>query len=172
MPEAIVDATMVSSPRRNCLCDWVSRRCQQFTSFKMSKKVLESGLLYVLAFWITYTPFLVLGICSAAGVTVPDWVRIADVTLLPLQGFFNVLIYKLPQWRQQSNQRKKQREIIQAEATSDKIEARQSDLTQEPSRSMHAIAHASEDNSSGQSAFQYTISSQIASVGNMSDLEK
>jgi hypothetical protein len=155
-PEAIVDTTMVPSRRCNCLRDWVSRRCQQFVSFKMSKKVLESGLLYVLAFWITYTPFLVLGICSAAGVSVPDWVRIADVILLPLQGFFNVLIYKVPQWRQQSNQRKKQREIIQPEATSDKIGQRQSDPTQEPSRSINEIeishpkrdAQTSEDSSS------------------------
>lgn len=143
-PHATVDSTVV--PYRCCsgLRVWVSRRCRRVNSFKMSTKVLESGLLYVVAFWVTYTPFLVLGICSSAGVAVPDWVRIADVILLPLQGFFNVLIYKLPQWRQQSNQRKTQGQIQLTGATPDNVESRRSDPTNESPRSVTAIEIGSE----------------------------
>lgn len=75
-------------------------RLTRSTHSRMSKKVLESGMLYVLAFWITYTPFLVIVGLNVAEISTPDFLKVANVVLLPLQGLFNLLIYKLPVLKQ------------------------------------------------------------------------
>ena len=79
-----------SSLSKNC--------CQNRTKNHLSKQVLESGILYVFAFWITYAPFLIIAFISATDAAVPDWLRVANVLLLPLQGLCNLLIYRLPRW--------------------------------------------------------------------------
>jgi hypothetical protein len=83
-----------------CGCDLSSA-----VSHKVSAKVRDSGLLYVFAFWVTYLPTMLLEIFFLAGLHSPDWLRIANVTLLSLQGLFNVLIYKVPQWQYLRSQR-------------------------------------------------------------------
>ncbi|KAI2492283.1 hypothetical protein MHU86_22255 [Fragilaria crotonensis] len=90
------DTTTSLESSHFCCRLWRRRSRRRSTQFRMSKKVLESGTLYVVAFWITYTPFIVISILSAAGSRAPDWLRVANVFLLPLQGSFNLLIYKIP----------------------------------------------------------------------------
>jgi hypothetical protein len=68
-------------------------------NFKISKKVLESGILYIMAFWITYLFFSVIAAYAAMGRKAPDWARVVNVILLPSQGSFNHLIYKFRYWQ-------------------------------------------------------------------------
>jgi hypothetical protein len=92
-PDGEQDTTPLLESSHFCCRLWRTRS----TQFRMSKKVLESGTLYVVAFWITYTPFVAIAVLSAAKSPVPDWLRVANVLVLPLQGFFNLLIYKIPE---------------------------------------------------------------------------
>eukprot|EP00545_Synedropsis_sp_CCMP1620_P004988 CAMPEP_0119030406 /NCGR_PEP_ID=MMETSP1176-20130426/41013_1 /TAXON_ID=265551 /ORGANISM="Synedropsis recta cf, Strain CCMP1620" /LENGTH=470 /DNA_ID=CAMNT_0006986775 /DNA_START=288 /DNA_END=1700 /DNA_ORIENTATION=- len=121
-----------------CRC-WLERASERN---KISAKVRDSGLLYVIAFWITYLPFLVIELCHLAGSDVPDWIRFANVTLLPLQGFFNIIIYKIPVWQYRRSRRQQARNLSSRVSTAGA--ARRAHLfTNSGARSGHQVSRDS-----------------------------
>ena len=63
----------------------------------LSQRAMETGLLYSGALILTFIPSLVNGF-SSHGTTLEQVMQILVVTLLPLQGFSNMLIYTSDRW--------------------------------------------------------------------------
>eukprot|EP00543_Licmophora_paradoxa_P010299 CAMPEP_0202476354 /NCGR_PEP_ID=MMETSP1360-20130828/93377_1 /ASSEMBLY_ACC=CAM_ASM_000848 /TAXON_ID=515479 /ORGANISM="Licmophora paradoxa, Strain CCMP2313" /LENGTH=520 /DNA_ID=CAMNT_0049103557 /DNA_START=170 /DNA_END=1732 /DNA_ORIENTATION=+ len=78
----------------------------------LTKRTLETGIMYSVGFLLAYCPGFLLGAARFIGENTTkinsrwQWVRFLNAVLLPLQGFFNFLIYTSPTWTKWLRQRK------------------------------------------------------------------
>ena len=62
----------------------------------LSRRTMETGMLYSAAFILVYVPLALVGMMKSGPIY--DVALIASATLTPLQGFFNLLIFTSPKW--------------------------------------------------------------------------
>ena len=77
--------------------DRVVRRRSSWSQ-SLTQPALETGILYSVSFCLCYLPPSILNFFPLPPVGY-DTVLVITVLFLPLQGFFNLLIYRLPDWR-------------------------------------------------------------------------
>ena len=68
----------------------------QFNSRMYRKEIILQTLFYVSAYFITYGPAFYASVCTTLGLPTPSVLKFTIASLLPLGGFFNVLIYTRP----------------------------------------------------------------------------
>lgn len=114
---AEISPNLDQSQERNTGSTSWRRRQQQHQARRrvgFSREIAQQSYLYVGALWITWLPVIVLrGIQLASGVTY-YWLLVWVVLSIPMQGFWNLLVYLRPRWLQKRrDQRVKRRNAEQ-----------------------------------------------------------
>jgi len=79
---------------------WWRQQHQVLKRVSFSRQIAQQSYLYVGALWITWLPAIVLrGVQLASGVTY-YWLLVWLSLSIPMQGFWNVLVYLRPRWLQ------------------------------------------------------------------------
>lgn len=96
------------------------QRHQSRGRVNFSRQIAQQSYLYVGALYITWLPVIVLrGVQLASGVTY-YWLLVWVALSIPMQGFWNLLVYLRPRWLQKRSDQRMKRHAEQRDADTDR----------------------------------------------------